>query len=199
MPFRGYSQIKSYQYAQSAFSLSYHCGHCNRDVSGLITAKYDTGEGEVRYLVCTNCGDGSVVTKEGVLYPPSLIGQNLEGLPKDIEMAYLEARRCFSVKAYTACELICRKILMHVAVEKKAKEGDSFENYIKHLETLGYVTPPMKPWVDLIRTHGNTSTHKLEPADPQRAESTLMFTAELLRIIYEMEHKAGKYTKTATP
>ncbi|GAH97296.1 unnamed protein product, partial [marine sediment metagenome] len=30
--------------------------------------------------------------------------------------------------------------------------------------------------------------------DQNRAESTLMFTAELLRIVYEMEHLAKQYT-----
>lgn len=52
----------------------------------------------------------------------------------------------------------------------------------------------MKSWVDLIRQHGNNSTHKLAIADPKRAQSTLMFTGELLRLIYEMEHVAKQYT-----
>ena len=51
----------------------------------------------------------------------------------------------------------------------------------------------MKKWVDLIRKHGNISTHKLESPEKTRAESTIMFTAELLRIIYEMEHIANSY------
>ncbi len=98
-----------------------------------------------------------------------------------------------SVGGFTAAELVCRKILMHVAVEKGAKEGKSFASYITHLEAAGYVTPPMKPWVDLIRQHGNDSTHELDPPDAQRAESTVMFTAELLRLTYEMEHLASRY------
>jgi hypothetical protein len=99
-----------------------------------------------------------------------------------------------SVTAFTACELICRKILMHIAVEKGAKEGETFASYLTHLETQGYVTPPMKSWVDLIRQHGNKATHKIESPDKGRAESTLMFTAELLRLTYEMDYLARKYT-----
>lgn len=98
-----------------------------------------------------------------------------------------------SINAFTASELICRKILMHVAVDKGAKEGEPFNTYLEALESLGYITPPMRTWVDLIRKHGNDSTHKLEPPDKVRAESTVMFTAELLRIIYEMDHMASKY------
>ncbi len=99
-----------------------------------------------------------------------------------------------SVSAYTACELLCRKILMHIAVEKGAKEGESFSEYLSILGEKGYITPPMGKWVDLIRQHGNKAAHLLEPPDRTRAESTIMFTAELLRLIYEMEHMANQYT-----
>jgi hypothetical protein len=58
----------------------------------------------------------------------------------------------------------------------------------------------MKGWVGLIREHGNRATHRLEAPDQGRAESTLMFTAELLRLVYEMEHLARKYSPApATP
>ena len=49
---------------------------------------------------------------------------------------------------------------MHIAVAKGAKEGDTFSNYLKHLETSGYIIPPMKGWVDIIRKPGNNATHK---------------------------------------
>jgi hypothetical protein len=135
---------------------------------------------------------GSVYTR-GEIFPGVVFGPSLGGLPKDVEQAYEEARACMSINAFTATELICRKILMHVAVDKGAKEGESFNAYLGALESQEYITPPMKRWVDLIRKHGNDSTHKLEPPDKARAESTVMFTAELLRIIYEMDHMASKY------
>lgn len=194
MPYRGYSHIDGYSHGNSTYNHSYHCGHCNRDVLGHIAARYDTTEGIINWLLCTSCGNGSVLTKEGILYPSPLVGKNLEGLPSAVASAYLEARRCFSITAYTACELICRKILMHVAVEKNADEGKTFEQYIDYLTSLGYVTMTMKPWVDLIRQHGNAATHKLESPDPKRAESTLMLTSLLLEIIYEVEQRASKYT-----
>ncbi|MCA9647935.1 MAG: DUF4145 domain-containing protein, partial [Myxococcales bacterium] len=78
--------------------------------------------------------------------------------------------------------------------DKGAPEGESFAAYLAALESLGYVTPPMKPWVDLIRRHGNQATHRLAASDAARAESTVMFTAELLRMVYEMAHMARRYT-----
>ena len=149
------------------------------------------------WLWCPSCAGGSVQSLDGQIYPGTAFGPEIEGLPDDVKPAYLEARRCMSVNAHTAAELICRKILMHVAVDKGAKEGQTFEKYITHLADQGYVTPPMQPWVDLIRQHGNQATHKLDEPDKRRAESTVMFAAELLRLVYEMAHLARQYTEPA--
>lgn len=171
---------------------TYTCGHCGTRVSGAVVA-YSTVPGTTRWLWCPHCYGASVYTN-GTVFPGVVFGPSLKGLPKEVEQAYQEARACMSVNAFTAAELICRKILMHVAVNKGAKEGEPFTVYLGYLESQGYVTPPMKKWVDLIRQHGNESTHKLDTPDKVRAEGTVMFTAELLRIIYEMEHMASQYT-----
>ncbi len=195
MAFQGHRTISKHDGSTQDSWFSYTCGHCNTKVSGAVVCGYYHEAPSVRWLWCPSCGDGSVLAKDGNVYPGVLFGPNIDGLPDDISYAYNEARKCMSFNAFTSCELICRKILMHVAVEKAAKEGDSFANYITHLESLGYITPPMKGWVELIREHGNKATHLLEAPDKSRAESTLMFTAELLRLIYEMEYLSGQYTK----
>jgi len=97
------------------------------------------------------------------------------------------------VNAFTATEAVCRKILMHIAVDKGAKEGQTFASYIDHLEKAGYVTPPMHEWVKLIKDHGNEAQHQLRSPERQRAESTLLFTAQLLRSVYEMGHIAARF------
>jgi hypothetical protein len=183
--------------------LPYTCPHCSKDVSGAVVASREKGPGSpsTLWLVCPSCRAGSVVVN-GVLYPSSSFGPTIDGLPPEVAEAYDEARNCMGVGAFTAAELVCRKLLMHVAVDKGAKAGDPFAAYLDFLEKAGYVTPPMKGWVDLIRKHGNLATHELPAPDPQQAESTLMFTAELLRLVYEMDHMAQRYTTqpgTATP
>ena len=82
---------------------------------------------------------------------------------------------------------------MHIAVDKGAKEGESFQAYLTFLEERGYITPPIKSWADIIRQNGNESTHRILVPDKTRAENTFMFTMQLLRIIYEMEYRATKY------
>lgn len=173
---------------------TFSCGHCGNKGSGAVLAIHKIEDKMAYWLMCTSCDDASVLARDGNIYPSVPFGPKIEGLPDEVEKAYIEARKCMSVSAYTACELVCRKILMHVAVDKGAAEGDTFAAYLTHLENQGYITPPMKVWVDLIRQNGNRAAHRIDSPDKDRAESTLMFTAELLRLTYEMDFMAKKYT-----
>lgn len=173
---------------------AFTCGHCGRDGSALVIAK-SQGDTKSLWIQCPTCAKGSVVVNTRV-FPDVPFGPKLAGLPDAVDAAYEEARDCMAVAAYTAAEGICRKILMHVAVDKRAAPKLTFAKYISYLESEGFITPPMKNWVDLIRKHGNEANHELEPPDRERAESTVMFTAQLLRSVYEMDHLAKQYQRT---
>lgn len=179
---------------------TYTCPYCARDVTGAVVASYAApGLGPwCLWLRCPRCGKGAVL-EEGILHPSAPFGPDIEGLPVQVAEAYDEARNCIGAGAYTAAELICRKILMYVAVDKGADAGKPFTTYLDHLEKAGYLAPAMKGWVDLIRQHGNLATHELPAPDQQEAESTVMFTAELLRLVYEMEHMAQRYMPQSDP
>ena len=178
----------------------YICPYCARDVTGAVVASYAPGglESWSLWVRCPHCRRGAVIV-DGRLYPSTPFGPSIEGLPAEVAGAYEEARNCMGVGAFTAAELVCRKILMHIAVDKGATPGKPFVTYLDHLEKAGYVTPPMKAWVDLIRMRGNLATHEIPAPDQQQAESTVMFTAELLRLVYEMEHIAKRYTPQSGP
>src|SRR4030066_221950 len=97
---------------------AYKCGHCGHDVSGAVVAWGSDENGYKAYwLQCPKCGDGSFIDRYDKLFPGAKFGPVIEGLPEDIKQAYQEARDCLAVNATTASELICRKILMHVAVD----------------------------------------------------------------------------------
>lgn len=171
----------------------YKCPHCGEHTSAAVIATvFEANYPNVTWTRCAAC-DRGVVHNGNEIAPATLEGEDIEGLPADVETAYTEARKTAGAAAYTSCELMCRKILMHVAVDKGADEGKSFVAYLDYLANSGYVTPPMRPWVDLIRMHGNESTHRLPAASRERALNTLIFTAQLLRLVYEMEFKAQKF------
>ena len=192
MGFPGHRHIVKPDGSSDNSWLAYTCAYCGTKVTGAVVAIYQNDPVDVRWLLCPNCTEGSVKSR-GRLSPGPEFGPKIDGLPTDVAAAYGEARRCMQVTAYTAAELICRKILMHVAVDKGAPEGESFANYLSFLESKGYITPPMKGWVDLIRKSGNDATHRIAAPARESAESNVMFTAELLRLVYEMESMAAKY------
>jgi len=176
----------------------FNCGHCGAYNAGPVVAKVTSGMPNVLHrpvwVRCSGCGEPSAIDTTGVIHPGNALGVTVEGLPPDVASTYNEARRSLSAGAPTGCELVCRKLLMHVAVDKcNAKAGGSFESYVAALEKSEYITAPMRKWVDLIRQHANEATHQLPTPTTERAEGTLMFTAELLRIVYEMDHLAERY------
>jgi hypothetical protein len=191
--FGGHRKVHNYDGSTEDGWYTFTCGHCGTLVSGAVVAGY---KGRVNWLLCTSCDEGSVANG-GTVVPGVPFGPSIAGVPPDTAAAYEQARRSMSVAAYTGAELICRKMLMHIAVERGAPEGKTFAEYVSYLESSGYVTPPMKPWVDVIRKHGNLAAHVIEEPDKTRAESTLMFTAELLRLIYEMDHMSKKYVPSS--
>ncbi len=100
------------------------CASCENGTTILSVVNY-TGT-----VQCEDCGIIlKVVIQDGIVADVRLNvegGPDIAGLPKDVEEAYNEARRCIGVKGFTAVELLCRKILMHVAVEKGAPQGETF-------------------------------------------------------------------------
>lgn len=148
MTFYGYRGISRHDGSTPGSWFSYTCARCDKKISGLVAASYQEPDEQektpVKWLLCPNCADGSVLALDGNVYPGVPFGPKVEGLPIEVSEAYAEARRCMSVNAFTSCEQMCRKILMHVAVQKGEKEGRSFSDYLSYLETQGYVTPPMK-------------------------------------------------------
>jgi hypothetical protein len=134
-----------------------------------------------------------LVLNEGRVTPGAAPGAQIAGLPEDVAAAYAEARASASVGAWTGVEMLCRKILMHVAVDKGAEEGKSFVSYLDYLESQGYVPAVMREWVDFIRTHGNEATHEIPSVPADRGAGTFVFTEQLLKSTYEMAALAKKF------
>lgn len=184
----------------------YYCSYCDSYTTGHIVAFYPANTNgtytskveEVKrmWLVCSNsdCNKASIY-EDGSIYPPGKFGETVKHLTEDVAKAYDEARNCFGIGAYTACELLCRKILMYVACDKGAEEGKQFAHYIDFLEEKQLITSQMKPWIKKIKDNGNNSTHELKPREQKSAESTLSFTAHLLKIIYEFEATSKQFAE----
>lgn len=176
--------------SQALPPLSYQCGFCNNIVSsvrGYKAGDHQDGSGKqlAAVYICPHCGGPTFVDPKGNHMPDVPFGSSVNHIPEDVAKLYDEARRCTSAGAYTAAVMLCRKILMHLSVEKKAKTGESFAYYVNYLANQGYVPPNGKGWVDHIRKKGNEANHEIITMSRDDAKDLIVFLEMLLKFMYE--------------
>lgn len=177
---------------QGMGSHAYRCGYCHRDVASTLgigsnnsipggrTYEPQRPSMPVIYY-CPRCDSPSYFDQHRQV-PAPILGMSVSGLPADIDGLYEEARRATSISAFTSCVLTCRKLLMHIAVDRGAQAGLSFVEYIKYLADHGYIPPNGKSWVDRIRVSGNEANHEIVIKNAADADELLTFLEMLLRL-----------------
>lgn len=123
-------------------------------------------------------------------------GEEVAGLPPDVAAIYEEIRSSMSVGAHTLAALGCRKILMHIAVEKNAKPGDTFVTYVNHLDSLHYIPPDGKGWVDFIRLKANEANHEIVVIHEETAIAMIDLTTMLMKFVYDFPKRIPKAPTT---
>jgi Domain of unknown function (DUF4145) len=181
----------NYYILQRVENKTWVCGYCSHKISsdrGYKIGLHKDGSGSQvgGIYICPNCNGATFFFPySGRVYPSSAFGNSISHLPQEIEFIYEEARRCTSSRCYTAAVLICRKILMNLAVAQGAKEGLRFVEYVSYLSDTGYIPPNGKHWVDHIRKKGNEATHEIALMNEADAHDILIFTEMLLKFVYE--------------
>ena len=166
---------------------AYICGFCSQKVSsdrGYIVADANKNQAGGIYI-CSHCLGPTFFTLQGEQIPAPAIGSAVSNVPEKLTALYEEARKCANTACYTGAVLLCRKMLMNIAVEQGAHEGLKFIEYVDFLSDKGYVPPKGKHWVDHIRKKGNEATHEIALMNQTDARELLTFLEMLLRFIYE--------------
>ena len=189
----------SWASVQDQAKVRYKCGYCGTDTSPSKGWNTENVNGKMGFvLICTFCNKPSFVETQNrnvVKTTPSVVlGNEVNGLPEELRMLYDEARKCTSIGAHTSAVLTCRKILMHVAVEKGAPKGKGFIDYVNYLAVNNYIPPDGKEWVDHIRSKSNEANHEILIMDPKDSDDLISFTEMLLRLVYEFKHRLKKDT-----
>ena len=172
-------------------ALTYKCGFCSNNVSsekGIKIGQYEDGGGDIRGGVyfCPSCKGPTFITpyrREQI--PQPIFGNPVARVPKELEALYDEARKCTGQSCFTAAVLVCRKILMNIAVNQGANEGLRFIQYVDFLGNAGFIPPNGRQWVDHIRKKGNEATHEIDLMEASDARDLLTFVEMLLKFIYE--------------
>ena len=179
--------------SHKALPASYKCSYCGTFVTSaeglplvnenLVGDKFFSKPSGGVYI-CTNCKYPTYIYQDEQV-PLSRFGESIEYLPEEVDKIYEEARDSFSVGAYTAVMLLCRKLLMHVAVDLGADENKNFIYYVNYFETEGYISKNARPWVDKIRKLGNEANHEIMIGNREDAKKIIKFSTMLLKTNYE--------------
>ena len=190
---------------------TFQCGYCGRSVDTDIgdiagpNRVYDVGhfsQEEVnahRYVsrsmqgkvigvfICPHCNKPTFIDE--IIYktqfPLPKKENDLHHIPSEVNKVYQEALDAYSAGAFTGTTLLCRKLLMSIAVNLGAKENQTFAEYVKFLDEESYITKTSRIWVDLIRKIGNKATHNLDVSTKEEAENDLKFCEMILKNNYD--------------
>lgn len=167
----------------------YACGYCGAKVR---PSRGYIAENEGYHIaICPHCTQPTFL-KPNQQTPGASYGNEVSELPGDIKGMYTEVRKSMQVSAYTVAVLGCRKILMHIGVEKGAEQGKSFAHYIDHLDEQNFFPPGGKEWVDQIRQVGNIANHEIRIMAAEDAKALINFVEMILKFIYEFPSKVAK-------
>lgn len=170
------------------------CGYCGNIVGGTSGYKRelraDSSEFDhSKIYICPRCERPTAFICSGGgrvdQVPGPMEGSSVQGLPETVSALYDEIRKCIQAGANTSAVLSSRKMLMHIAVDRGAAEGMTFNEYIGYLDQAHYIPPDGRAWVDEVRKRSNEQNHEIAIATREDAVQLLDFIEMLLRFIYE--------------
>jgi len=192
----------AWQRTQDLPQISFVCGFCNVTVSSIKGYKLGIGaDGSGSQIgglyICPGCGGPIFSSPSGDRFPAPALGNPVQHVPSELNSLYEEARRCTGQNCYTAAVLVCRKILMNIAVQQGAPQNLKFIEYVNFLAEKGFVPPNGRHWVDHIRKKGNEATHEIALMKVSDAKELLVFVEMLLRFVFEFPRMVPDGNETA--
>ncbi len=179
---------------------NYICGYCGKDINSFIgyyiaIEGYSEPSGEGYIYICHHCNKPTYISYD-IQTPGSIYGENFKKEIFDDELIYMlyeEARKCMEIRAFTSVGMCCRKLLMHIAVNCGAKEGQRFIEYVNYLDSNNYIPTNCKDWVDIVRNKGNEANHEIMILNETDAKQLINFIQMIISVIYKMKYEANNY------
>lgn len=180
-----------WQGTQQSSSPKYGCGHCGTEVGSskrYLFKSSTADEPDGHLFICPICNRPTYVLgdfEEQV--PGPLAGRTIKGITDvDVENLYDEARKALANGAPSAAVLVCRKLLMHMAVVKGAEENQGFTYYADYISDEHIVGEPFSGVVAHIKDQGNKENHELDVSSVAEATMLLRMVEFVLASIYEL-------------
>lgn len=169
-------------------STPYICPFCKKEVASqygyyfrIDSHHFDFNR---KIVICPHCNNPTYFNYSD-RYPGETHGPDVKKLSVVVQNAYNEARVCFSNNSFTACAMMCRKIIMNVSVGEGAKEGESFISYIDFIKNNNLIGKKSNYRLDKIRQSGNDANHQIREISKEEARELLDITSFLLITLFE--------------
>ena len=173
-----------WQNVTSIGASSYDCGYCSATTASGLGIRTEGNNAFVR--ICPNCNGPTFFAVDGSQWPGPRAGRAVSGLSEEVRDVYEEARTSAANAAFTGAVMLCRKILMYVAVDKGAKKDLTFQQYVEWLIEERHAPRGAEKWLDYIRSRGNDANHEIVVMNKDDAVGVLGFTENLLLGVYEL-------------
>jgi hypothetical protein len=87
--------------------------------------------------------------------------------------------------------MLCRSILVNIAREEGAPDGQPFDYYLSYLASEGLVPRKARQWIDRVRSSPQSdSPGRIPSVSRQNATDLLTFVEYMLRFNYEFPSRA---------
>jgi hypothetical protein len=173
----------------------WRCGHSNQLTRSNV-GYYCGSNQQARIQICGSCNYPTLFVPAATQpqqSAPAPGGERIRNLAPDVEQLFSQARRALSAGAPVAAALTCRKILHHVAVEKRRLTEPTFTKFAKFVQAIEWLDdnrylPPgaRDTWVDFIRDRANEENHQIVIITQPEADKLVELTWHLLKHIYDL-------------
>ena len=164
-------------------SREYICYFCNKTVASSVG--YD---GSVGYIhICPHCNRPTYFYGGRIQVPKPLPLSPVTGVEDNVRDLFEEARKCISTESYTAVAMLCRKLLMNIAVDQGAKKNKKFQEYVEYIQEENLVSKNAKELLTEIKDIGNDANHEISQVSEEQANQIIKFINEVIRQIYRVK------------
>ena len=169
------------------------CGHCGEQTNARVVSslRRDSDGRIILWCVCT-CpkeeptmlvvDQGNIVSQ----HPGSKEFRGNDAWPKELQLLFDEAARCFSAGAYTAAAMVARKLLMVIACDKGAKEGLRFVEYVDYITANVVPVAGSREPIAWVKDIGNDANHRVQFLARTEAQRSLKICRYILETVYAL-------------
>lgn len=186
----------------------FECPECEARVDGEVIAVHEGGDPSrdpcpwrFSLAACPTCNHPALLLQEAVpdwdepmrVYPATdMLDYRIAD---SIRASYEEAVKCFSVGAYTAAAVMCRKTLQGIC-DVKGAVGSNLNQALADLRAKGLVTGQLHDWADQLRLGGNEAAHDVNVRMTREDARDLKdFTKALVEYIFTIQERFDEFTK----